>query len=288
MCRLLFLLVFPFFLFTQMAVAQSSECKIERCGEVKEFLDDICPVLQGKLVFVSKTPKPSSAACWCACGEDNNETMIVEMPFGTQVPIHTISRDEIIQVIDQDANWKDIQNIRWENGKVIKKVLVGNEAVGTRDSVYTLLENGKYLITPSDHVFMMSDKSLKRADRLIQSDQLMPASLQTQETSDLLSNNTKVKGVWRGRYNGELWNLEVENKEADTHGYFININGVVSADYTLQQAVSQSLKTGRPELGSSEYISEFSPKELLQPEVHWKGAGEFDIKFQPVEKVIVS
>jgi hypothetical protein len=111
----------------------------------------------------------------------------------------------------------------------------------------------------SDHLFLTSDRTLKRADRLAPGDILVSPN----------GEPIPVSAVHIGDYLSGFHHIATSKQPPGPKldGHLLNTNGVVSADYTVQlfartedvdgynRAVHQAL----PVVGSKEYIAKFGP-----------------------------
>jgi len=122
-----------------------------------------------------------------------------------------------------DEVWAAGLELEWET----KTVRFSSSAGHERTSRLVLVYYGEQeLIVTFDHVFMLGDKSLKTAQKLIPGDELM--------TPD--GSSVPIKSISVGVFKGAVCNIATNSNTptADLSGCFIVANGVVCGDYNLQ------------------------------------------------------
>jgi hypothetical protein len=109
--------------------------------------------------------------------------------------------------------------------------------------IYVKTEDNTVLISTADHLFLMPDGSLKRADRL--------------KTTDFLINDqlkqVKIIELTSGHYTGKIHHIatgEWNEENVHTDGHLINTFGVISGDYFLQLHYKNSVNDSLPQLGT--------------------------------------
>jgi len=138
----------------------------------------------------------------------------------------------------------------WASAPVISSDGMGDSSKPFPYAIYITLKNNVSIIVAPDHVFWMPDNSLKRADRLAPTDSL---------TLSREKKPVQIAQIASGVYYGPMWNI-VATTEQDTsspYGHLIDTAGVISGDWAIQRASTQSLQSG-PQVGTTEYRAQFA------------------------------
>ena len=174
-------------------------------------------------------------------------------------------------VAAEGSNWVKMGDIKLgdkvlalQKGKWISTEVTysdGTEGSSTtiRYAIYIALSNGIQLVTTKDHIFLLADKSIKRADRLAPTDNLVDANMKP----------LKITELFAGDFKGSVHNITVgkpDLQSSNFEGHFINTNGVISGDFYVQSIHKESNDIGlsNPQVGSEEYVLKY--KNVLKEE----------------------
>lgn len=187
----------------------------------------------------------ATQTCYCCCSCLANGTPIA-IPNGVKA-IEQFNIGDDVTV----GGW-DAQKLSWKTGTV--KFSSGTDAGGHSTMVYIRAAGDRQWVASFDHLFLMSNGKLKRADRLVPGrDQLMTA-----EGTALDINSCQI-GIWRGGLHHIATGLHFTGT---LDGHLINSAGVVSGDYCLQINQHELAKMGlmdgpddTPVLGSESFAA---------------------------------
>jgi len=190
-------------------------CSSEHCGGVQNNINNICkaqgwPV--GNPVFTTEPQHPDGCYCCCSCLALGTP---VAAPEGVR-PIEAFQIGDQVLAAGKDLQW-DSKYVEFSQGT----------GVGSKNTFSIFVQFGQEsLIVTSDHLFLMPDKTLKRADRLSNLD-----SLVRQDGSTV-----SVSSVHIGDFYGGFHHIatSTEQPDQDLSGHLIITNGIVSADYAAQ------------------------------------------------------
>lgn len=230
--------------------ATAQECPGSHCSAKSEQINNICKAngQGGNLVFVEH-PAGTGQFCYCRCSCMPPDTPVAIGP-GKYRALGDLKVGESVLALQQDGSWKPAQVVFSDGTTEPKKPLPY--------AIYITLSNGTSLVTTADHAFLLADKqTLKRADRLQPTDQLLDA-----EKMAALS----IRAIYSGSYHGPLHNVAVSGwNEADTQwGHLINTRGVVSGDYFAQLYLVRDEKQTDPQVGSDAYVAKFASFKATQ------------------------
>jgi hypothetical protein len=140
---------------------------------------------------------------------------LVAVPGGIR-PIESIKVGDQVLAAGTDLKWATYQ-VQFSAGTGPRTL---NPLV-----VYLHCSGIQAIVTP-DHLFLLSNKTLQRADRLTSADKLM--------SPDGLS--IPIDSVVLGEFIGEIHAIatSVQKPEGNFDGHLIVTNGLVSGDYTAQ------------------------------------------------------
>ncbi|MCF2133791.1 MULTISPECIES: hypothetical protein [Burkholderiaceae] len=181
--------------------------------------------------------------CYCCCSCLANGTPIA-IPDGVKAIEQFVIGDDITV-----GDWTAAK-LSWKKGSVAFSS--GSDAGWPSTMMFIEYGENKKLITSVDHLFLLANGKLKRADRVVpHKDQLMSA----EGTSlDILSS---MSGKWTKGLHHVATDLHFTGS---LDGHLINSAGVVSGDYCLQINQHELIKRGlmdgpdtSPALGSSEF-----------------------------------
>lgn len=143
-----------------------------------------------------------------------------------------------------------------QNGKWVSKKVAYSGAGGPAPqtaypyAVFVKLSNGSSIIATADHPFILANKSVKRADRLVPTDQLMSDSLKP----------LKIVSLKAGSYKGYLVNIMTNApKKKSIEGHVISTNGVLSGDFYVQNYLTpQDKKRKLLQVGTNAYNKKYA------------------------------
>ncbi|MDA0631861.1 hypothetical protein OUY22_00390 [Nonomuraea sp. MCN248] len=200
---------------------------------------------------------PDGCYCTCSC-----------LAFGTPVQTGDGSFQAIEKFRVGDTVLACGPSLSWRP----VRVEFSNGTPGVAVQRYTVLVVYKdtSIAVTSDHLFLMSDRKLKRADRLAPGDELL----------DIQGGPVPVKSVHIGNMHAGFHHIatSVGDPGPSLDDHLINTNGVISADYAQQlfyrrpqnrNGASLSFVESHedlPVIGSPEYIASHSDACLKAPE----------------------
>ncbi|MER9442696.1 hypothetical protein NKI79_15030 [Mesorhizobium sp. M0340] len=160
------------------------------------------------------------------------------------------------------------KDLKWRHSKVTFSQ--GTTGASRQKYAVVVVYRGTGLVVTSDHVFLMSDGSLKTADRLAPTDELVsptgqPVEIESVHIGDYVSGFHHIATV-----------KKEPNKNLDQH--LLNTNGVVSGDYSLQLFYKSGeghhlMADGHEDLpivGSAEYRRLYGESSLSAPRLRGK------------------
>jgi len=230
------------------------QCLAAHCSGADPEIYQVC-VQNGLPAGYPVLTKDANGPCTCSCSC---------LAFGTPVQIGTNAFEAIEKIetggtvfaAGKDLNWAE-QPVEFSQG-----------TTGASRQPYTVLlvYEDRFLAVTSDHVFLMADKTLKRADRLVVGDELSSPD----------GEPVPVRSVHVGEYTAGFHHIATRKELPDKNlsGHLLNTNGVVSADYIVQiSALSEELREGfvkdhdnLPVVGSPEYVAAYGDACLHEPE----------------------
>lgn len=190
------------------------QCQASHCGGADAEINEICKG-EGWPVGHPVLTRDSIGPCTCTCSC---------LALGTPVE----ARPGLFRAVEEFAVGDEVlaagQDLKWQPVKVaFSQGTTGN----SRQPFSVFLTYGdRALIVTADHLFLMSDGTLKRADRLATTDSLALAA----------GGAVRVSDVRIGDYYGGFHHVATSTSPP-THGlanHLLNTNGVVSADYAVQ------------------------------------------------------
>lgn len=252
-------------------------CDPAFCEARKQQIGTICHSNggRGSLVYLP-TDATGTNLCYCLCS-----CLAINTPVATD-----------------DKNWKAIgqiktgekvlalqRNGKWEQSEVIYSQGTGSVEKPVHYAIFVTLADGTTFISTADHIYLMPDGKLKRADRLAPSDHL----------TDVNMKPAKIIKVVAGEYRGAVHNIAVGKWDVENpgkEGHLINTNGIISGDYYVQSVLKESPEAGfaLPQVGTDEYEAMYKPA-LRQEKMLGVSTLEDEIKitdvntFRPYKRV---
>jgi hypothetical protein len=192
--------------------------------------------------------------CLCYCYSLASGTLI-ESGTGELRPIETYEKGDEVMTAGRSLAWAP-------NAVVMSATSCG---AGRHSFVILVTYRDTALAVTSDHLFLMANRSLKRADRLAPGDVLVSPR----------GEPVPISGVHIGDYLAGFHHVATskEPPAPDLDGHLLNTNGIVSADYTVQLLARHNEAAGfsgeamaaLPVVGSPEYVEKFGQSSLQAP-----------------------
>ncbi|HUM53270.1 MAG TPA: hypothetical protein PK431_15710 [Chitinophagales bacterium] len=271
---ILFLSVFA--AFCSKAIAQN-ECSAAFCDERKQQVGTVCHQHKegGALVYYFN---PDGSFCFCRCSCIGSYTPVA-LDNSKWMPIGEVKVGDKVLALQKDNKW------------ISSNVVFSDGTEGSNRTIpyaiFISLTNGTKLVTTPDHIFLMPDKSLKRADRLSPIDNLTDEKMQP----------VKITQIVAGEYAGNVHNIAVgkwDSQNPNVEGHFINTKGIISGDFYVQSIAkgSQDIGINLPQVGSIEYTTMYKSN-LKEEKMLGISSLEDEIKmndnatFKPIKPVLI-
>lgn len=231
------------------AFAQYGQCPEGHCGAKSATVKRACDALKIPVVFVEY----GADFCWCPCSCVAGQTLIY-VPGNAQKRMDTFAIGDKVLAL--------------KGGSWIESTVTYSGAGGPPPekpypyAVFLQMANGAALITTADHVFILADKSLKRADRLTPDDVLLDTNLKP----------VRISSLAVGSYLGSLANITTDAPTPEgegvgsIEGHIIATNGILSGDFYAQNWLVPQTQKNLPQLGTAAYTKVFSRKDALKLE----------------------
>jgi hypothetical protein len=223
---------------------QLRNCSSAHCSGADAEINELCKQL-GWPVNHPVLTRDDQGPCLCTCSC---------LAFGTLVQ----TGDGSFRAIEQFVVGDDVLAANTSLDWAPKRVEFSAGTSGASRQKYTVLltYRDRALAVTSDHLFLMQDWSLKRADRLAPGDVLVAPN----------GDPVPIGSVHIGDYLAGFHHIAT-SKEApgeDLDGHLLNTHGVVSADYAVQLFARQDDVKGfsatsgdLPVVGSPEYVQQY-------------------------------
>jgi len=227
------------------ALAAWPQCPAAHCWSKASQVNESCRQTgsAGSPVFV-EYPAGSTQLCYCPCSCVAADTP-VQTGANAFEQMGQLEVGDSILALRSDGTWSSTR-VGFSDG-------TSQPTKTLPYAIFVATANGTSLITTASHVFMLGDKSLKRADRLLPTDRLMDAtSLEP----------TAIVRLHSGSYFGPMHNVVAGawNENGTSDGHLINTAGVVSGDYLTQLRFEVDATT--LQVGSDPYRAKYAA-ELL-------------------------
>ncbi|MFI6497990.1 M48 family metalloprotease [Nonomuraea typhae] len=169
--------------------------------------------------------------------------------------IETFSIGDEVLAAGVDLNWS-AKPVVFSSGTTVASL--------QRFTVLVVYQNTAIAVT-SDHLFLLEDRTLKRADRLAPTDVLVSPQGEA----------VPITSVHVGDYYAGFHHIATSLDSPDTNldGRLLNTNGVISADYVVQLRARSEDVTGfnppddLPVVGSPEYVAQFGESSRQAPQL---------------------
>lgn len=230
------------------------QCDSAHCSGADAEINEICKQL-GWPVNHPVLTRDSQGPCICSCSCLAHGTMVQIAPDAF-TEIETIRVGDQVLAAGLELAWTE------------QPVVFSQGTTGASRQKYTVLiaylDTG--LAVTSDHLFLLADKTLKTADRLVPGDLLMAPD----------GSPVPLHSVHIGDYTAGFHHVATskEKPNATLDGHLLNTNGVVSGDYTLQLYYRTGTLSDRlaprhqdlPVVGSPEYLAIHGPASRQAPQ----------------------
>lgn len=212
------------------------ECPGQHCSAKAPIVNLMCKQLgnQGRPVFVEH----NGSYCWCKCSCLASATP-VETTAGSWKPIGEIKVGETVLAIDATGKWNKATVVFSDGSNKPEKPFPY--------AIYVVTDNNVTLIVTPEHLFLMPDNTLKRADRLAPNDRLLDKDKVPRRIVTLTS----------GNYHGPIHHIATTNwneQNASISGHLINTSGIISADYFAELFLQPMALLSSPQVGTTEYL----------------------------------
>ena len=218
------------------------DCSQSHCSSIDAIIYQICRAnhWDASVKVPTREPdgSPQGKPCFCSCSCLAYDTKVA-IPEG-MMSIQEFEAGDPILVLDRGDD-----KGRWVPAKVRTASGTSVEPTSVNYAIRVKV-GGKILISNADHLYLMADGSLKRADRLNVGDELMSSKFEP----------VAVASVINGSYQGGFYNVVTDAPEDAVDGHLISTDGVISADYLLQSSQGPNAELlDEPQVGSPGYIA---------------------------------
>jgi hypothetical protein len=227
-------------------------CASAHCSGADAEINELCKQL-GWPVNHPVLTRDDQGPCLCTCSC---------LAFGTLVQVGDGSFRAIEEFVVGDQVLAADTSLNWAPKTV--EFSAGTSGASRQKYTVLLTYQDRALAVTSDHLFLMRDWSLKRADRLTPGDVLVSPA----------GDPVAISSVHIGDYLAGFHHIAT-SKEApgeDLSGHLLNTHGVISADYAVQLFARQDEVKGfsaggadLPVIGSPEYIAQYGEACMKAP-----------------------
>jgi hypothetical protein len=190
-------------------------CPGNHCSSVQGPVNEVCKATGWGVNHPVVVQMPNGTICFCTCSC---------LAFGTPVEAGGGGYRAIEQYAVGDTVLACGLGLNWQS----HTVEFSNGTAGASKQKYTVLVTyaNTALAVTSDHIFLLADKTLKRADRLAPGDNLL----------SVRGDRVPITSVHIGDYYAGFHHIATKQEEppANLEGHLLNTNGIVSADYAVQ------------------------------------------------------
>ena len=243
-------------------------CSSKHCSGADAEINSICKS-EGWPVNHPVLTRDSQGPCKCSCSCLAHGTSVTDGQ-GSPKPIETYSIGDMVTAAGLDLQWSPAP------------VAFSSGTTGASRQKYTVLivYGTDVLAVTSDHVFLLSDNTLKTADRLNPKDELVSPA----------GNPVTISSVHIGDYTAGFHHIATSTEQPDENlsGHLLDTNGVVSCDYAAQLyyragELPQSHLSGTsdPVVGSPEYVAAFGDDCLRTPNLQFEERAALHPLFVP-------
>jgi hypothetical protein len=220
------------------SVLAQGECPGQHCSAKAQIVNQMCINLgqKGGVVFVEH----QGSYCWCKCSCLASNTPVATDSSAWK-PIGELKVGDTVLALQSDNSWKKAPVVFSDGTTMPEKPFPY--------AVYISTASGTSIVVTADHLFLMPDGSLKRADRLAPSDKLVDAALKP----------TNITALVAGSYHGPIHHIAATRWDGNVtkDGHLINTSGVISGDYFVELYMNQPALLSDLQVGSSEYEKKY-------------------------------
>jgi hypothetical protein len=232
------------------------QCESAHCGGIQGQVNEICKATGWGVNHPVIVQKPDGTICYCSCSC---------LAFGTPVmnangdfqAIESFHVGGSVMACGSDLSWK----------AVAVEYSGGTTGVSRQKYVVLIQYESTAIAVTSEHIFLLQNKTLIRADRLSVDDQLLGAD----------GRAVAIQSIHIGDYVAGFHHIATSQEQPDANltDHLVNCNGLVCGDYAVQ-LFFRDTKAGlpiephhasRPIIGSPEYIAKFGDACLAAPNV---------------------
>jgi hypothetical protein len=216
-------------------------CSASHCGSADAMLNELCPIIYrdapGGYAGKPVPTRDANGPCICTCSCLAFDTPVEAMAGEFRSIQDFISGDEVL-ACGGDFSWKT-HNVEFSSG---------SDPDGTQpDAIFVEFDGGSIIVT-SDHLFLVNEGFLRRANTISTTDTFLDPS----------GISVKILTVKSGFYRGGFHHIATSRADPNgkMDGHLLNTNGIISADYTVQLSQDQFLapeENDLPVVGSSAY-----------------------------------
>lgn len=188
-------------------------CAGSHCSRVDAEINEVCK-LEDWAVGHPVITRDDDGVCKCHCSCLALGTPVAAS-LGISKPIESFRVGDSVIAAGSNLQWNTVP-VRYSSGS----------STGIQPgSIFIEYDGGNLIVTP-DHLFLLPDGKLKRAERLSFSDKLVGAD----------GNPVDIERVSVGTYVGGFHHIatSTEDPQNDLTNHLLVTNGIVSADYALQ------------------------------------------------------
>jgi hypothetical protein len=233
------------------------ECYNKQTGEIRFWSIDTTISECTKLIVQDSNWSMRQCYCCCSCFAFGTP---IATPAGMKAIEDFAKGDEVLVATEMAIADGQVQ-LTWS-----PKTVAFSSGTGPDSSQASMVyirygENSGIVVTP-DHVFLMPNGKLKRADRLVpDQDQLVLAE----------GGTTPIHEVRTGAYKGGIHHISTDlSFDGKIEGHLVNANNIVCADYLLQihlgqmgDAVVVENHSELPKIGTPEYAAQYTHLTLM-------------------------
>lgn len=229
-------------------------CDATHCSAVDAEISDVCKIENWQINRAVPT-RDGRGKCYCACSG---------LALNTPIAVGQDRYQAVQELRVGDTVLAAGPSLRWES----KEVLFSEGTTGNpRQPFSVFLAYGeRSLIVTADHLFLLADGRLRRADRLSTDDCLVSPD----------GAPVAITSVHIGDFYGGFHHIATSKTPPgpSLDGHLLDTNGVVSADYAVQlfhQAgsldprLASAADLALPIIGSDEYVAQHGPPPALVP-----------------------
>jgi hypothetical protein len=180
--------------------------------------------------------------CYCSCLAYNTPVAVSDTEW---LAIQEFNKGDEVLALQSDNTWKPAK-VAYSSGVPP----IPPTRYGTRIMFLVQTENDISLVVTEEHLFLLADGTLKRANRLTFNDQLVDEKLTPVGIRTLVRGKTK-----QGFHN--ISTSPIEKPGDDKWNHLINTSGIISGDFYAQLYLWKDHPDSDEIVGSPEYIAKY-------------------------------